>query len=147
MVGPFARSLWLDVEPLFIAFMTAKMFWPQICLKIGRLWLKFRWSKSRSIFWKGNQRMFDQFSLPLFSTRTFLTGELAILKSVIFWIQTCLFGFSSLILQTSFKFINAKRLTNKLSKTASKLIVQKLRNMNLFISHAFFSLLFFQPNN
>ncbi len=45
-------------------------------------------------------------------------------------------------LQISYNFANAKRLTNLISKT-----VQKLRNMNLFISHAFFSLLFFQPNN
>ncbi len=45
-------------------------------------------------------------------------------------------------LQTSFEFANAKMLMNKLSKTASKLIVQKLRNMNLFMSLAFFPLLF-----
>ncbi len=44
--------------------------------------------------------------------------------------------------QVSYNFVNAIRLTNVLSKTASKLIVQKLRNMNLFKSHAFFHYFF-----
>ncbi len=44
-------------------------------------------------------------------------------------------------LQLPYKFVNAKRLTNEISKSTSKLIVQKLRNMNSFMSHAFFSLL------
>ncbi len=89
--------------------------------------------------------MFDQISLTFYSTRSFLTGELAILKSVIFEFKYVYSDFP-LKLQTSIKLVNAKRLTNKLSKTASKLMVQKLRDINLFLSHAFFSLLFFQPN-
>ncbi len=67
---------------------------------------------------------------PIFSARTFLSGELAILKSGIFRIQIFLFGFSSLELQTSFEFVNAKVLTNVISKTAAQLVVQILRNMN-----------------
>ncbi len=59
---------WLDVEPPLIAFMTGKMFWPRISLKIGRFGPGFQWSKSRSIFWKENRRITDQYSLPLFST-------------------------------------------------------------------------------
>ncbi len=35
-----------------------------------------------------------------------------------------------------------KMLTNRLSKTRSKLIVQTLRNMNVFMSHAFFHYFF-----
>ncbi len=45
-------------------------------------------------------------------------------------------------LQNSFKFVNAIRLANKLSKTVSKSTVQKLRNMNLFMSYAFFHYFF-----
>ncbi len=82
---------------------------------------------------------FEQFSLFHFSTRTFLTVELAILKSEFRCIQILLFGFSSLKLQTSFEFASAKLLTNILSKTASKVMVQKLRNKNVFMSHMFFS--------
>ncbi len=89
---------------------------------------------------------FYQFSMSLFSTRTYLTEELAILKSGSFRNQIFLFGFSSLKLQTSFGFLNAKSLTNQSSKTASKLIIQKLRNMNLLMKHAFFSCLLFLPN-
>ncbi len=48
--------------------------------------------------------------------------------------------------RTSFNFVNAKELTNNLSKTASKLIIQKLITMSLFMSLAVFPSLFFKPN-
>ncbi len=67
----------------FIAFTIYKMFWPRISLKKGRFGPGFQRPK-RSIFWKENQSIFDQFSLSLFSTRTFLSEELAILKSGFF---------------------------------------------------------------
>ncbi len=57
-------------------------------------------------------------------------------------IQILVSGLLSLKFQIYFKFPNAKMLANTLLKTASKLIVQKLRNMNLFMNHAFFPLLF-----
>ncbi len=37
-----------------------------------------------------------------------------------------------------FYSVNAKKLTNKLPKTASKLAVAMLQNRNLFVRHAFF---------
>ncbi len=52
--------------------------------KIGQFGPGFQCTKCRSIFWKENQRIMDQFVLLLFSARTILTGELAILKSGIF---------------------------------------------------------------
>ncbi len=84
MVEPFSWLWWLNVELLFIAFMTGRMFRPRISLKIGRFGPGFQWSKCRSIFWKEILRIFDQFLLPIFSTRTFSTWELAVLKSAIF---------------------------------------------------------------
>ncbi len=142
MVEPFLWLCWLNVEPRFIAFLTGRMYRPRISLKIGRFGPGFQWTKCRSIFWKENRRMFDHFVLPLFWARTFLCGELAILKSGIFLIQIFPFGFLSLELQISYTFVNAERLTNLISKTAPKLIGQKLRNCNLFISHAFFHYFF-----
>ncbi len=47
MVEPFSILWWLNVEPLFIASMTGKMFRPRISLKIGRTGLEFQWSKCR----------------------------------------------------------------------------------------------------
>ncbi len=93
MVETFLWLWWLKVEPHFITFLTGKMFRPLISLEIGRFGPGYQWSKCRSILWKGNQRIFDQFVLSLVSAWTYLTGELAILKSVIFWIQLFLFGF------------------------------------------------------
>ncbi len=116
MVEPFLWLWWLNVEPHFIAFLTGKMVRLRIPLKIGRFGPGFQWTKCRSIFEKENQRMFDQFVLPLFAVRTCLTGELAILKSGIFWIQMFLFGFLSFELQISYTFVNAKILTNLISK-------------------------------
>ncbi len=52
--------------------------------KIGRFGPGFPWTKCKLIFWKENQRIFYQFVLSLVSARTFLTGDLAILKSGIF---------------------------------------------------------------
>ncbi len=142
MVEPFLWLCWLNVEPHFIAFLTSKMYRPRISLKIGRFGPGFQLTKCRSIFWKENWCIFDHFVLSLFWARTFLSGELAILKSWIFLIQIFPFGFLSSELLISYTFVNAKRLTNWISKTASKLIVQKLRNMNLFMSHAFFHYFF-----
>ncbi len=112
MVEPFLWLCWLNVEPHFIAFLTGKMCRPQISLKIGRFGPGFQWTKCRSIFWKENRRICDHFVLSLSWARTFLSGELAILKSGIFLIQLFPFGFLSLELQTSFKFVDAKGLTN-----------------------------------
>ncbi len=142
MIEPFLWLWWLNAEPHFIAFLTCKVFRPRRSLKIGRFGPGFQWTKCRSIYWKENQRIFDQFALSVFSAQTFFTGDLAILKNGIFWIQIFLFGFLSLESQISYNFVNAVRLTNQISKTASKLIVQKLRNMNLFMSHAFFHYFF-----
>ncbi len=93
MVAPFLWLWWLNVKPYFIAFLTGKTFRPQISLKISRYGPGFQWTKCSSIFWKENQRMFDQFALSLFSAQTFLSGDLAILKNGIFWIKIFLFGF------------------------------------------------------
>ncbi len=50
MVEPFSWLWWLEVEPLLIAIMTGKMFWPRISLKIGRFGPGFQWSKSRTFY-------------------------------------------------------------------------------------------------
>ncbi len=92
MIEPFLWLWWLNVEHHFIVFLTVKMFRPRISLKIGRFGPRFQWMKCRSIFWKENQRIVDQFVLPFFSARTFLSGKLAILKSGFFLIQIFLFG-------------------------------------------------------
>ncbi len=112
MVEPFLWLWWLNVELHFFAFLTGKMFRPRISLKIGRFGPGFQWTKCRAIFWKVNQRIFDPFVLSLFSARTFLSGELAILKSGKFRIQIFLLGFISLELHISFNFVNAKRSAN-----------------------------------
>ncbi len=59
-----------------------------------------------------------------------------------YFIRICVIGTANLF----FYFVNAKKLTNTLSKSASELTVPRLRNMNLIMSHAFVSLPFFQPN-
>ncbi len=66
MVEQFSWLWWLNAVPLFIEFMTGKMFW------LRRFGPGFQWPKSRSIFWKENQRILDPFSSSLVSTRTFL---------------------------------------------------------------------------
>ncbi len=104
MVSPFSWLWWLNVEPHFIACLTGNMFRPRIPLTIGRFGPGFQWAKWRSIFGKENQRIFDQFGLSLFSARTSLPWELAVLKSGIFWIQIPLFWFLSLKLQFSYNF-------------------------------------------
>ncbi len=87
--------------------------------KIGRFGPGFPWSTCRSVYWKEILRIFDRFVLPLFSARTFLAGEFAILKSVIFWVLIFVFEFLLLELHISFTFVNAEKLTNQISKTAS----------------------------
>ncbi len=87
IVEPFLWLWWLNVEPHFIAFLTGKIFRTRTSPIIGRFKPGFQWTKCRSIFWKENQRLFDKFVLNLFSARTFLIGDLAILKSGFFWIQ------------------------------------------------------------
>ncbi len=144
-VEPFLWLWWLNVEAHFIVFLTDRMFRPRISVEKGQFGPGFQWTKCRSIVWKENQRIFYQFILSLFSARTFLPGELAILKSGVFWIQIFLFWFLSLELHITYNFVHAKTLTNLISKTASKLIVQKLWNVIFFMSHALFSLIFF-PN-
>ncbi len=68
-------------------------------------------------------------------------------KNEFFWIQIFIFGFIFIVgFANFFLFCECKRLTNKLSKTASKCIVQEMIYMNLFMSHAFFFIAFFQPN-
>ncbi len=84
MIEPFLWLWWLNVEPHFIAFLTCKVFRPRRSLNIGRFGPGFQWTKCKTIFWKENQRIFDHFALSLFSARTFLTGDLAILKNGIF---------------------------------------------------------------
>ncbi len=64
-------------------------------------------------------------------------------KSGVFLDSNIFYSVLSFELQTSFNIVNSKQLTSTLSKIASKLIVQKLRNMNVFMSDAFFSLLFY----
>ncbi len=71
MVEPFSWWWWLNIEPLSIAYMTDKMFRPRISLKIGWFGPGLQWSKCRTIFWKENQCIFDQFVLSLFSARKF----------------------------------------------------------------------------
>ncbi len=99
MVEQFSWLWWFNAEPLFIVFLTGKMFWPRISLEIRRFGPGLQWSNRRSIFWKENQRMFDQFSLFLFSTRMFFNWGASHFDKWIFLNSIHLFGFKSLELQ------------------------------------------------
>ncbi len=143
VVEPFLRLLWLNVEPHFIAFLTGKMFRPRISLKVGRFRPGFQWTKCRSIPWKENQRIFDQFVLSLFSARTFLTGDLAISKSENFWIQIFLFGFLSSDLQTSFKLVDAKKVNEQIVENRIEIDRSEAENYGFIHESCVFFITFF----
>ncbi len=68
---PFSWLSRFYVWSLFGACMTGKMFCPRISFKRGRFAPEFQWSKSRLIFRKSNQRIFDRFSSSHYSIRVF----------------------------------------------------------------------------
>ncbi len=145
MVEPFSWLWWLTAEHRFIAFMTGKMFWLQKYLQIDRFGAGFQWSKSSSIFWRESQRIFDQFSLSLFSTRTFLTEELAILKSEIFWTQLDLFGFLSLQLQNLFQNCKWKKTDDPIVESCIEIDRLEAEKCEFTHESCTFSISFFQP--
>ncbi len=67
MVEPFSWLWRLDVKPLFIAIMTAKIVWPLKSLKIGWFGPGFQWPKSRSYFWKKMYAYLTNLYCPIFN--------------------------------------------------------------------------------
>ncbi len=146
MVEPFSWLCYLNIELLFIAFMTGRMFQPRIALKIGRFGPRFQWSKCRSIFWTEIRRIFDQFVLPLFSARTFLPGELAVLKSGIFLnsnisIRIFTIGIANLFDACECRKIDEPNIENRIVIDRSE-----AEKYEFIHESCVFSKLFFQPN-